>query len=59
MFLGSMSFDLGEDVDALRESVHRWAQEQVKPIAAEIDKNNEFPTHLWTEMGDLLSLIHI
>ena len=53
MFLGSMSFDLGEDVDALRESVHRWAQEQVKPIAADIDKKNEFPTHLWTEMGDL------
>ena len=53
MFLGSMSFDLGEDVEALRESVHRWAQEQVKPIAADIDKNNEFPTHLWTEMGDL------
>ena len=53
MFLGSMSFDLGEDVDVLRESVHRWAQEQVKPIAADIDKNNEFPPHLWTEMGDL------
>ena len=53
MFLGSMYFDLGEDVDALRESVHRWAQEQVKPIAADIDKNNEFPTHLWTAMGDL------
>ena len=53
MFLGSMSFDLGEDVEALRESVHRWAQEQVKPIAAYIDKNNEFPMHLWKEMGDL------
>ena len=53
MFLGSMSFDLGEDVDALRESVHRWAQDQVKPIAADIDRNNEFPAHLWTEMGDL------
>ena len=53
MFSGSMSFHLGEDVEALRESVHRWAQAQVKPIAADIDKNNEFPTHLWTEMGDL------
>lgn len=53
MFLGSMYFDLGEDVDALRESVHRWAQEQVKPIAADIDKNNAFPMYLWKEMGDL------
>ncbi|MEK9641419.1 MAG: isovaleryl-CoA dehydrogenase [Paracoccaceae bacterium] len=53
MFLASMSFDLGEDVGALQESVHRWAQEQVKPIAADIDRSNEFPAHLWREMGDL------
>ena len=53
MFLASMSFDLGEDVSALQESVHRWAQEQVKPIAADIDRSNEFPAHLWQEMGDL------
>ena len=53
MFLASMSFDLGEDASALQESVHRWAQEQVKPIAADIDRSNEFPAHLWREMGDL------
>jgi len=53
MFLASMSFDLGEDVSALQESVHRWAQEQVKPIAADIDRSNEFPAHLWKEMGDI------
>jgi isovaleryl-CoA dehydrogenase len=53
MFLASMSFDLGEDVSVLQESVHRWAQEQVKPIAADIDRSNEFPAHLWREMGDL------
>ena len=53
MFLASMSFDLGEDVSALQGSVHRWAQEQVKPIAADIDRSNEFPAHLWREMGDL------
>jgi len=53
MFLASMSFDLGEDVSALQESVHRWAQEQVKPIAADIDRSNEFPAHLWRDMGDL------
>ena len=38
MFLHSMKFDLGEDVHALQESVHRWAQERVKPMAAEIDR---------------------
>ena len=34
MFLHSMTFDLGEDVHALQEAVHRWAQERVKPMAA-------------------------
>ena len=53
MFLHSMTFDLGEDVHALQEAVHRWAQERVKPMAAEIDRTNEFPNELWREMGDL------
>ena len=53
MFLGSMNFDLGEDVNALRDTVHRWAQDRVKPMAAEIDANNEFPAGLWQEMGEL------
>ncbi|MCC1492286.1 isovaleryl-CoA dehydrogenase [Cognatishimia sp. F0-27] len=53
MFMASMSFDLGEDVNALREMVHKWAQERVKPMAAEIDSSNEFPAPLWREMGDL------
>jgi isovaleryl-CoA dehydrogenase len=53
MFMGSMKFDLGEDVNALQEMVHRWAQERVKPMAAQIDATNEFPAELWTEMGEL------
>ncbi|UOA31441.1 Acyl-CoA dehydrogenase, short-chain specific [Sulfitobacter sp. DSM 110093] len=53
MFNASMQFDLGEDVGALRDMVHRWAQERVKPMAAEIDTSNEFPAELWTEMGEL------
>ena len=53
MFNASMQFDLGEDVNALREMVHRWAQERVKPMAADIDSKNEFPAELWTEMGEL------
>ena len=53
MFLASMKFDLGDDVEALREAVHKWAQERVKPLAAEIDRTNAFPNDLWTEMGDL------
>ena len=53
MFNVTMNFDLGEDVNALRDTVHRWAQERVKPMAAEIDRTNAFPPQLWREMGDL------
>ncbi|MBV0911413.1 isovaleryl-CoA dehydrogenase [Anianabacter salinae] len=53
MFTASMTFDLGEDIAALRDTVHRWAQERLKPLAAEIDRTNDFPRALWREMGDL------
>ena len=53
MFMSSMKFDLGEDVNALRDMVHRWAQDRVKPMAADIDRNNAFPNELWREMGEL------
>jgi len=53
VFNASMQFDLGDDVGALRDMVHRWAQERVKPMAAEIDTKNDFPAELWTEMGEL------
>ena len=53
MFLASMQFDLGEDVNALRDMVHDWAQTRVKPLAAEIDRENLFPSQLWREMGEL------
>ncbi|SFI64195.1 isovaleryl-CoA dehydrogenase [Aerobium aerolatum] len=48
-----MNFGLGEDIDALRDTVRRFAQERIAPIAAEIDRSNEFAPHLWKEMGDL------
>ncbi len=53
MFNGSMTFDLGEDVNALRDMVHRWAQDRVKPLAAQVDRDNLFPADLWGEMGEL------
>ncbi|KPP85636.1 MAG: isovaleryl-CoA dehydrogenase [Rhodobacteraceae bacterium HLUCCO07] len=53
MFMGSMNFDLGEDVNALREMVHRFAQERIKPMASEIDRSNAFPNALWREFGEL------
>ena len=53
MFNASMKFDLGEEVNALRDMVHAWAQDRVRPMAVEIDRKNEFPAELWTEMGRL------
>jgi isovaleryl-CoA dehydrogenase len=53
MFLSSMRFDLGEDVNALRDMVHGWAQNRLKPIAASVDRDNLFPHEIWREMGDL------
>ena len=51
MFTRGMEFDLGEDVNSLRDMVHRWAQERVRPIAAQVDRDNVFPADLWREMG--------
>lgn len=53
MFTTGMDFGLGEDMDALREMVQRFAAEQVAPVAAEIDRTDEPPYHLWTKMGEL------
>ncbi|WP_374634612.1 isovaleryl-CoA dehydrogenase [Paracoccus sp. (in: a-proteobacteria)] len=53
MFTAGMEFDLGEDVNALRDMVHRWAQERVKPLAAQTDRDNAFPNELWPELGEM------
>jgi isovaleryl-CoA dehydrogenase len=53
MFHATMTFDLGDDTNALRDVVHAWAQERVKPMAAKVDVDNLFPSALWKEMGDL------
>lgn len=53
MFNASMNFALGDEIEALRQTVHRWAQDRLSPIAAEIDKSNKMPAELWREMGQL------
>ncbi len=53
MFTASMRFDLGDEVNSLREMVHSFAQARIKPMAAEIDRANLFPVELWKELGDL------
>jgi isovaleryl-CoA dehydrogenase len=53
MYTAEMSFGLGEDIDALRDAVRRFARDRIAPLAAEIDASNAFPMQLWREMGDL------
>jgi isovaleryl-CoA dehydrogenase len=48
-----MSFGLGEEIDALRDTVRRFAAERIAPIADKTDRDNDFPAHLWQEMGAL------
>lgn len=50
---GQLDFGLGETADMIRETVRRFASEQIAPIAAEIDASNKFPRHLWPQMGAL------
>jgi isovaleryl-CoA dehydrogenase len=53
MFDSSFSFPLGDDIAALREAVRDFAQHEIAPRAAEIDRGNEFPADLWRRFGEL------
>ncbi|WP_018688503.1 isovaleryl-CoA dehydrogenase [Ahrensia kielensis] len=53
MFNQTMDFGLGEEIDALRDMVRRFAQDEIAPRAAEIDASNNFPADLWEKMGAL------
>ena len=49
----SLDFDLGEDIDQLRESVQRFAASVIAPLAAQADRDNAFPAALWPQLGEL------
>src|ERR1700724_2746907 len=49
----SLDFGLGPDVDALRDAVHNFAQDEIAPRAADIDRSNTFPRDLWPKLGSL------
>ncbi len=51
--LPGLDFGLGEDLEALRDTVHAFAQSEIAPRAAEIDRLDQFPMDLWRKMGEI------
>ena len=51
--LRSMNFGLGDTADMIRDSVERFAADEILPRAADIDRDNEFPMDLWPKMGEV------
>ena len=49
----SLDFDLGEEIEMLREAVYQFALSEIAPRAAEIDRDNLFPHDLWRKLGDM------
>ena len=48
-----MLYHTDETIVMLKNTVQQFAKKEIVPIASDIDKNNEFPHHLWKMMGDL------
>ncbi|MEM7254447.1 MAG: isovaleryl-CoA dehydrogenase [Pseudomonadota bacterium] len=51
--LPTLDLGLGDDAELLRDSIMRFASDEVAPLAASLDETNDFPHHLWKKMGDL------
>ncbi len=49
----TLDFDLGETADLIRDQVRSFAEHEIAPRAAAIDRDNQFPADLWAKMGDL------
>jgi isovaleryl-CoA dehydrogenase len=49
----NLNFNLGATIDLLREAVRDFAAQEIAPLAAEIDRSNEFPNELWPKLGEM------
>ena len=51
--MAMLNFSLGEDIDMLRDTINKFAADEIAPRAAAIDEENLFPSDLWRKLGDL------
>ena len=49
----NFNFNLGEEIDAMQESIRLFCEKEISPLANEIDKKNDFPSHLWKKLGSM------
>lgn len=49
----TLDFGHGENIDMLRDMVRSFAQNEIAPLAARIDEENEFPQEMWRKLGEL------
>ena len=49
----TLNFGLGEDIDMLRDQVYQFAKNEIAPLAAQADEDNQFPNALWPKLGEM------
>lgn len=53
MNLPGLDFELGSDLEMLRDTVRDFAQNEIAPRATSVDETDQFPMDLWRKFGDL------
>ncbi len=53
MYDKTLNFGFNQDLNQLKDTVYKFAQNEIAPLAKEVDGNNEFPNFLWEKFGEL------
>ena len=53
MYDKTLNFGFNQDLNQLKDTVYKFAQNEIAPLAKNVDENNEFPNFLWEKFGEL------
>ena len=53
MYEKTLNFGFNQDLNQLKDTISKFAQNEIAPLAKKIDENNEFPNFLWEKFGEL------